>query len=218
LWGIFGKHHYLSAEFNKAAKLYLVYWNDVLVAMNSVLPLFCGTSKFSYRSHRLVVLPDYQGLGIGTKINDFFGQYYTSMGCKYFIRTTHVRLRNYMENRGEWKPTASNGKLRKNINDGNPSKVSYDDKRIAGSFEYVGKDYTTKEHKVIVIDDGSTIAKDQLAELQERYYLIVATGRPKEENQWERWCKELGIRTEMLYFTKGGKLLKNNRFEGCEAM
>ena len=33
-----------------------------------------GTSKHSYRGHRLVVLPDYQNLGFGTKINEFLGE------------------------------------------------------------------------------------------------------------------------------------------------
>ena len=73
LWRIFRSHHYLSGDFNKAAKFYLVYWDDVLVAIRLMLCMPSGTSKHSYRGHRLVVLPDYQNLGVGTKINEFLG-------------------------------------------------------------------------------------------------------------------------------------------------
>ena len=212
MWGIFGKHHYLSADFNKAAEMFLIYWGDTLVAMNSVLPMPCGTSKYSYRSHRLVVLPDFQGLGIGTKINEFFGKYYVDKGLKYFMRTTHVRLKRNMEGDALWKATASNGKLRKNVNDNNHSTIKYDDKRIAASFEYVGEDYATKPHKVLVVDDDDTVTKEELLELKDKYYLVVATGKASAENDVERLCKELGIRTELLYINKNGVLSKNRKF------
>ena len=72
IWRVFREHHYLSKDINNACNLYLIYWDNVLVAMASVLAIPSGTLKWAYRQHRLVVLPDYQGLGIGTKVNDFF--------------------------------------------------------------------------------------------------------------------------------------------------
>lgn len=82
---MFREHHYLSGEMNKACKLYVVYWNEVLVGMASVLPIPSGTLKFGMRQHRLVILPDYQGLGFGTKINDFMAKYFYNNGYKYLF-------------------------------------------------------------------------------------------------------------------------------------
>ena len=72
--------------------MYIATWNGVIVAMDSVLPIPSGTLKNGYREHRLVVLPDYQGLGIGTRLSNALGDYYISNGNKYFCRSTHVKL------------------------------------------------------------------------------------------------------------------------------
>lgn len=206
----------MSGEFNKAAQMYLIYWGTTLVAMNSVLPIPSGTSKYSYRSHRLVVLPDYQGLGIGTKINEFFGKYYVERGMKYFIRTTHVRLKRHLASKDVWRATATNGKLRSGVNDDidkKKIKIHFDDKRIAASFEYMGEDYANKEHKILVVDEGDKIPTlEELRELKEKYYLIVATGNARVENECETRCKELGIRTELLYINSNGTTRKNGKF------
>lgn len=85
LWRLFANHHYLSADLNNACKMYIATWNGVIVAMDSVLPIPSGTLKNGYREHRLVVLPDYQGLGIGTRLSNALGDYYISNGNKYFV-------------------------------------------------------------------------------------------------------------------------------------
>lgn len=190
--------------------MFLIYWDGTLVGMNSVLPMPSGTSKYSFIQHRLVVLPDYQGLGIGTKVNDFMGEWYIKKGDKYFIRTTHVRMNRHMNNDSTWKPTNSNNKKRsqKDIDRHVEKSFSKGDQRIAGSFEYMGEDYCKKPHKTIVIDDGEHISKEELLSLKNDYYLTVVTGKPKENNETESLCKSLGIRTEQLYFNRGGVLLK----------
>lgn len=182
--------------------------------MNSVLPMPCGTSKHSFRSHRLVVLPDYQGLGIGTKVNEFFGQYYVEHGLKYFMRTTHTRLQRNMSSNPYWKPTSTNGKQRTGINESNTSTMmKYDDKRICASFEYLGESYATKQKKILVVDDNDECpTREELKNLKEKFYLVVATGNAKGQNECERLCMELGIRTEILYVNRNGVPCKNKKF------
>ena len=85
--------------------------------------------------------------------------------------------------------------------------------RPAFSFEYVGEDYASKPHKTIILDDGDFISEEELIVLREKYYLVVATGKPKEQNQVEEMCKQLGIRTEQLYYTSGGQLVRNGKFK-----
>ena len=191
----------------------MVYWNETLVAMHSVLPIAVGNMKFAYRGHRLVVLPDFQGLGIGTKLNDFVGQYYINQGLKFFVRATHIRVKGNMGKNSLWRPTGTNDKLRIDSESVKKTKFKYDTKRIAGSFEYMGEDYVKKEHKTIIVDNNDFITEKELKELKEKYYLIIATGTPKKENECEILCKKLGIRTEMLYFNYRDKVLKNRKFK-----
>ena len=197
--------------------MFVVYWDDNLVAMHSAMPLFCGTSKFSFRGHRLVVLPDFQGLGIGTRLNDFVGKFYVERGLKFFVRSTHIRLKEYFSKSKRWRETAMSNVLRKNINERNKStKMKYDESRVAFSFEYVGEDYFNKEHKVLVVDDGFCPSPEYLLKLKREYYLTIATGHPCQENECEKLCKNLGIRTEMLYVNKSSVEKRNNKFDNAE--
>ena len=156
--------------------------------MNSVISMPSGSFKYAWRTHRLVILPDFQGLGMGTKINNFFGEHYLSQGYKYFICTTHVRLRRHLAKNPCWRETSSSDKKQKHSN---TSKLTYDTTRIAASFEYVGADYSKKPHKTLVVDDNDTPPTiDELRQLKDQYYLTVITGRHKVENETEKACRD----------------------------
>jgi len=139
---------------------------------------------------------------MGTKINNFFGEYYINQGAKYFIRTTHVRLRRHLAKNNKWRETSSSNKQQKNSA---TSSLTYDTTRIAASFEYVGADYSAKPHKTLIVDDDDTPPTiEELKKLKEEFYLTVVTGRHKVENETEKACKALGIRTQLLYITQKG--------------
>lgn len=202
---------------NKASSLYTIYWNNYLIGMASVLPLPSGTLKYGVRQHRLVILPDYQGLGFGTKINDFMANYYYNLGYKYFIRTTHIRLGNHLSKRIEWCASKTNEKIRNDstincaIKRGDKGKQDLGDKRKAYSFEYVGKDYNIKEHQnIICIGDCSyKLAKQYLTSIiQKDKFPIIISGNAKVENNtiFEQVALDLGIRTEILYVKIKGEL------------
>ena len=197
--------------------MYLVYWSDVLVGMASVLPMPCGTVKYAYRQHRLVVLPDYQGLGFGTKINDFLAKYFVSKGYKYFIRTTHLRLNNHLAKLPSWKSTSTSGKKRsvEDINNNIERGCIKGDERIAGSFEYLGDNYANKPEKIVKVDKVFDIErfKSYINKLKEKYYVRVVTGIPTEDNEIEIAMKELGVRTEQLYYRKNGELIENGKYK-----
>lgn len=73
-WRIFRKHHYLSHTFNKAARVYIATIDGDICAFSSVLPFPHPRKKDTCRGHRMVVLPDYQGLGIGLTLGNFVGE------------------------------------------------------------------------------------------------------------------------------------------------
>lgn len=66
-WQLFKKHHYMTQELNRSAMCFCFTWENQLVAFASILPqLGRGVGK-AMRMTRLVILPDFQGLGLGKK-------------------------------------------------------------------------------------------------------------------------------------------------------
>lgn len=52
--------------------------------------------------HRLVVLPDYQGIGIGMKLMTFVARRYISKGLRVRIVTSNPALRTSLKNSPNW--------------------------------------------------------------------------------------------------------------------
>lgn len=67
-WALFRPYHYLSTSHNKAAKKVVAEYKSVPVAWCSYLHFAHPLLKNMKRIHRLVVRPDYQGLGIGNAL------------------------------------------------------------------------------------------------------------------------------------------------------
>lgn len=110
-WERFKKYHYLTAEISSAATCFVFVWNNQMVAFQSILPLPSGGFDNGYREHRLVVLPDFQGLGLGAKISEFTGGILASVGKQLFCKTVNPALGIYREkNKDKWKPTSHNAK------------------------------------------------------------------------------------------------------------
>jgi ABC-type Mn2+/Zn2+ transport system ATPase subunit len=64
-WKIFSKYHYLSHSHNNAARVFIAEVNGVVAGFISVIHFPHPKVKNYKNIHRLVILPDYQGLGIG---------------------------------------------------------------------------------------------------------------------------------------------------------
>lgn len=111
-WDLFKRHHYLSGKLNKASVCYVAIYNDVPVAFIALLSQPGRDVKHAWREHRVVVLPDYQGMGIGNKFSEMLGQAYVEKGCRYFCKTSNPRMGCHRENSELWKPTANNKKDR----------------------------------------------------------------------------------------------------------
>lgn len=219
IWRVFRQHHYLSAEMNKAATVYTIYWEDTLVAMFAVLNQPSGSYKYAFRIHRIVVLPDYQGLGIGTKILDYFGEMYVNNGRKLFLRTTHMRFGKHCRNVSTWIEGGSSGKISNLGGQAHEKKYkNYDRKRTPYSFEYMGIDYANKPHLEIRVDDNPNIdyniLKSDLEYLKEKYWLCIITGEVNTPSKIEDICLELGIRTQLLYTTIKGVSNISKKYQG----
>lgn len=115
-WNIFKSHHYLTEKCSKACKFFLFTWNGIPVGINAVIPQPSGHFKNGVRESRIVVLPDYQGLGLGTTISNFTAAIYKNEGYRYFTKTVHPAIGNHRNNSEYWKGTSKNGKSAKSQN------------------------------------------------------------------------------------------------------
>ncbi len=228
IWRVFRQHHYLSADLNKTADCFVAYYNNVLVGFCAVLVQPNGQIKFCRRISRVVILPDYQNLGFGTRLTEFIADYYLRKGIKIYIRTSHFRFYNYLKNSSKWIETSASQKI-PDLEDVKNTMAKVRSgftfglkdgtlKRTAYSFEYLGNDYATKEKLVLCIDDVN-IDYDSLYNtlkiLKEKYYLTVITGEILTNSRIESICCDLGIYTKLLYFSKEGVIsLSKKHVEG----
>jgi ABC-type lipoprotein export system ATPase subunit/GNAT superfamily N-acetyltransferase len=145
-WDIFKRHHYLSQDLNKAAKCFVLLHNDKPIAFMGILPFPHGSIKNGYRISRIVVLPDYQGLGLGFKIINYFGELYAADNKTLYIKTSNPALFGAMKkNEDKWKFT--NGVSKSQLNSEWMEKQQTSDKggmlkmrnAITKSYKYIGE-------------------------------------------------------------------------------
>lgn len=149
-WVYFKKHHYLSGDISKSAHCYKALYEGKPIAFLAVIHSTGRDIRSYWREHRLVVLPEFQGLGIGTAFSDTMAKEYTSRGLRYFSKTAHVAMGEHRENNPNWRPTSTNKVIRKSYmdKDGKPRKqngfgksldqITRDSMRACYSHEYIG--------------------------------------------------------------------------------
>lgn len=110
----FDKHHYLSADLNKSCKCLLFEWDNTPIAFVGILNTPRKGCRFGHAISRCVILPDYQGLGLSSKIIDFCGGILKSLGDEYYcyLKTIHEKMGGYLTRSEKWQPTSYNGKQR----------------------------------------------------------------------------------------------------------
>ena len=154
-WKIFKNHHYLSEELNKSAKCFLILFNDKPICFMAILPMPSGTIQNAYRVSRLVVLPDFQGLGIGMKILNIFGSMYLADNKSLYIKTSNPSLFKGMKrNTTNWKlinesndvekikKTNEHYKQLKEQGKAFHTGIKYFKESITKSYKYIGELYT----------------------------------------------------------------------------
>lgn len=147
-WDIFKRYHYLSGEINKSSACYMATYNEIPVAFLAVLSFPNGNIKHGWREHRLVVLPDYQGMGIGNKFSETIAQAYVDRGCRYFCKTSNPRMGEHRDRSSLWRATSHNKTARTDYfrNDGtvrimaktSARMTQIHANRVCYSHEYIG--------------------------------------------------------------------------------
>ena len=110
-WNIFKQHHYLSEDLNKSAQCYIVLWNDKPICFFGILPFPGVGDAKTRRVSRIVILPDFQGLGLGKELLNYISSVYWKEGHQMYIRTMNPALGISLSKDKNWEATASNLKV-----------------------------------------------------------------------------------------------------------
>lgn len=91
-WPLFRGHHYLSRDLNKAARRFVATWRGNPVGFTSYIHFVHPMVRDAKREHRTVVLPDYQGVGIGNRLSEWLGAHVRSLGYRFLSTTSHPAM------------------------------------------------------------------------------------------------------------------------------
>jgi GNAT superfamily N-acetyltransferase len=102
-WPLFGRYHYMSGELHKAARCFVLTLDGQPVAFNAYMHQAHAQTKNIKFGHRLVVLPDYQGLGIGPRFDEWLGEYLYARGFRYHNHTANPAMIRYYSKSVRWR-------------------------------------------------------------------------------------------------------------------
>lgn len=133
-WKVFARHHYLTGKLHPAARCYGAFIDDNQVG-------FCATIQAAghanmRRMSRLVILPDYQGVGIGAHLATTVAAVEHGEGYHVVGSTNHPGMLRWKQRSPHWKLTSvsrggSHHPTWKHMNTGAT-------RRAMVSFEWVG--------------------------------------------------------------------------------
>ena len=149
-WQYFKKYHYLDTAISKSAHYYVLLLGDKPIGFHAAIHSTNRDIHSYWRGHRTVILPEFQGMGIGTAFSDAIAEMYVSRGLRYFSKTAHPSFGEHREKSPLWRPTSMNRKSRVGSylnKDGTARKMAgyggtttvRDAYRVCYSHEYIGK-------------------------------------------------------------------------------
>jgi GNAT superfamily N-acetyltransferase len=146
-WKIFAPYHYMSAELSKIVRCFGLFVNDVLAGFIAVLyrPISSGKDrgKVLYGISRVVILPDYQGLGLAFIFMNTIASAYKACGRRFrnfpahpiFIRKSYADKKNWRLIKTPYTQSALAGNKRSRKTSG----AYIGSSRFGAVFEYVGE-------------------------------------------------------------------------------
>ncbi len=144
-WRLFRRHHYLSTNLLPTAACFVAFWADEPVAFSAwVNRQTKHRRQGDMREHRTVVLPDFQGVGIGNRLSEFCASIWTGLGGRAFSTTSHPAMIRYRSESPSWNrirlgmcnPLGRTSRMGQGSKSGRYEAHSCT--RVTGGFEYVG--------------------------------------------------------------------------------
>lgn len=134
-WKQFMEFHYLSHDHNNASHKYVCEIRGFPVAWCSVLHFPHPKLKNMKRIHRIVVKPDYQGIGLGGRFMSEIAKKYKADGYRISLVTSSPSFIHGLSNSNNWVMTRKPSRVPSTAKTGILS-GSISDLRLTASFEY----------------------------------------------------------------------------------
>jgi ABC-type lipoprotein export system ATPase subunit len=136
-WQLFAPHHYLSGDLVRSAWCFLALHRGRPVCFSSWLP-FVGSGPLARREHRTVVLPDFQGVGIGMRISTLIASMWAGLGYVARSTTTHPAFAQARLRSPDWalvrQPSLAQGQEKKQFR-----RLKRATTRLTSGWRFVGK-------------------------------------------------------------------------------
>lgn len=144
-WQLFKEFHYLSAKHNNAAHKYIAEIGNEAVAWCSFLHFPHPHVKNVKRIHRIVVKPDYQGIGLGGRFMSNMANQYKKDGFRIRLVTSSPNFIHGLQSSKNWIMTRKPSRIAVKRVEANHSQAGVNTMRknlsvdrLTASFEYVG--------------------------------------------------------------------------------
>lgn len=124
----------MSTEINNSADCYVGYIENNPVCFFAVIHFPHAMVKNFKKGHRLVVLPDYQGLGIGHIFSTFIAEMYIKKGFRFIITSSTKSLFFQRAKDKRWIITRKG----RNSESEGMLKGTTSNRKMTYSYEYIG--------------------------------------------------------------------------------
>jgi energy-coupling factor transporter ATP-binding protein EcfA2 len=149
-WRYFSKYHYLDTRMSRSVHCYVLLLGDKPIGFHAAIHSTNRDIHSYWRGHRTVILPEFQGMGIGTAFSDAIAEIYVGRGLRYFSKTAHPSFGEHRQKSPLWRATSTNLKSRLGsylLKDGTArtmpgyggTTTARDAGRVCYSHEYIGK-------------------------------------------------------------------------------
>jgi hypothetical protein len=146
-WRTFHHHHYLSSDLNRSAKCFAGFVDGRPAVFTAVIS-FPHPTVPSWREHRTVCLPDFQGVGIGNAFAEFVASLFAATGKRYISTTSHPAMIHHRARSPLWnmhrrpgmvRESGASAVMRVNTPNANLQQTVHTSRgRITAGFTYTG--------------------------------------------------------------------------------
>lgn len=163
-WVLFRRHHYLNTEISVGARCFCAFIDEEPVAFSAWIHSMTRKRQAGdMREHRTVVLPDYQGVGIGNRLSEFCASIWSGVGGRASSCTSHPAMIAYRSASPVWhrhrlgmvSPIGRNSFFIKTSRTGRYDATAAN--RVTGGFRYVGPPMPREQAEAFVGADRNRV-------------------------------------------------------------
>lgn len=93
----------MNTDISSACRCFGLFQDEKIIGFCGVLHQPHGVVRNLKRCSRIVILPDYQGIGLGTRFLETIADYYTKKGFRFSIVTSAKNMIEALNKSSHWK-------------------------------------------------------------------------------------------------------------------